>query len=179
MPVNFLSTGRLRSARSAIQNLAGVVETEDEPIAAGILQTDDLRPRSVGGDGGDLANLLEGGRIEDVDAARLVIGDGDERAILGDGAADAVAGLNDPTDQLGLQQIDFIEPAIPAEDVCFICFFGRLSTGTRTFQVAFISLRPNSGGCGGSLSRYFAMSATSCSLRSPEVPQFGMPPGEP
>src|SRR5512147_683327 len=36
---------------------------------------------------------------------------------LRDRAADAVAGLDDPADQLGLQQIDFVEPAIPAEDI--------------------------------------------------------------
>ncbi|MND08696.1 hypothetical protein D3C83_314920 [compost metagenome] len=31
----------------------------------------------------------------------------------------------------------------------FIFFFGRWATGTSTFQVAFISGSPNSGGCGG------------------------------
>ena len=35
----------------------------------------------------------------------------------------------------------------------FICFVGRLSTGTMTFQEPFISFMPHSGGVAGSLSR--------------------------
>ncbi len=61
----------------------------------------------------------------------------------------------------------------------FIFLVGRLSTGTTTFQLSFISFRPNSGGCAGSLRRYSAISSISSGFSSPDVPQFGMPPGEP
>jgi hypothetical protein len=61
----------------------------------------------------------------------------------------------------------------------FCCVCGRLSTGTSTFQVALISFRPNSGGCGGSCCTKRAMMSTSAGDNSPDVPQFGIPAGEP
>ena len=61
----------------------------------------------------------------------------------------------------------------------FSCLFGRLAGSMSTFHVAFMSFRPNSGGVGGSCCRKRAMMSTSFSESSPEVPQFGMPAGEP
>ena len=79
-------------------DFARIIEAEDKAIAAGVLQADHFRARSVAGDGRDLRDLLQRIRIEDVHAARLVISDRDQHPILGDGAADAVAGLDDATE---------------------------------------------------------------------------------
>jgi hypothetical protein len=56
---------------------------------------------------------------------------------------------------------------------------GRCSTGTSTFQESRISFIPHSGGLGGSCCRKRAIMSTCAALNSPEVPQFGMPAGEP
>ena len=61
----------------------------------------------------------------------------------------------------------------------FICLVGRFSTGTITFQLSFISFMPHSGGVGGSFCRKRAMMSICFSLSCPEVPQFGIPAGEP
>jgi len=59
------------------------------------------------------------------------------------------------------------------------CLVGRADTGTITFQLALISGMPNSGGCGGSCWTKRAMMSTSSCDSSPDLPQLGMPAGDP
>ncbi len=61
----------------------------------------------------------------------------------------------------------------------FCCVVGRCSTGISTFQVFLISFMPHSGGCGGSCCTKRAMMSTSSGVSSPDLPQLGMPAGEP
>ncbi len=61
----------------------------------------------------------------------------------------------------------------------FICFFGRSSGLTSTFQEFFISARPHSGGVGGVCWMYLAISVIWSLVSALDVPQLGMPAGEP
>ena len=63
--------------------------------------------------------------------------------------------------------------------IAFIFLFGRFSTGTKTCMLSFISFMPHSGGAGGSCWRKRAIMSISPAVSSPDVPQLGMPAGEP
>ena len=61
----------------------------------------------------------------------------------------------------------------------FILRVGRCAGAILTVQVSFISASPNSGGVGGVCWTKRAMTSTSSGVMSPDVPQLGMPAGEP
>ena len=67
--------------------------------------------------------------IEQAHAAGLIVGDADDRAILGDRAADAVAALDDALVDLPQQQIDFRQSAVAAEDVGIAAVAGEHRRG--------------------------------------------------
>ena len=67
--------------------------------------------------GGNVGDQRQRRGVEHPDAARLVVRDRDQPAVVGDGAADRVAGLDDALRRSALEQIDLGEPAVAAEHV--------------------------------------------------------------
>ncbi len=98
--------------------LAGIVQREYEPPARGIDQPDCFGQLAVSAiPGRNVGNQLQRCRIEHLDAAGLVIGHGDQRAVIGNRAADGVAGLHHPLGNAALQQVELGQAAVAAEDV--------------------------------------------------------------
>ncbi len=60
---------------------------------------------------------------------------------------------------------------------CGAC--GRSPGSTITVQLSSISGSPHSGGAGGSCCRNRAMTSICSAVKSPDVPQLGMPAGDP
>jgi hypothetical protein len=106
-----------RIAHVGDPDLAGVVEAEDEPPARRVHQAHDLG--SLWGGGGfslDIGDQLQRPAIENLHPARLVVGDRDQPAVLGNRAADRVAGLHDTFDDGRGKEIDFAEAPVATED---------------------------------------------------------------
>jgi hypothetical protein len=94
----------------------GLEQAEDKAVARGIGDTHHLGalPTRFGG---DVGAQVEGGGVEDLDPTWLVVGHGDEPPILGDGPADAVAGLDHAPLDMRRQQVYLGQPAVAPEDI--------------------------------------------------------------
>ncbi len=95
--------------------------------------------------GGDVGDLFQGLGIEYLDAARLVVGDGDQLAVLADCTADAVAALDDaPLDARG-QQVDFAQATIATEHVGVALVAGEHHRGVGQVAQAFDAAQGGAG----------------------------------
>jgi hypothetical protein len=106
----------LRQVR--LPDFTGLEQAEGEAVAGGVFQAHDFgeHPGDFGA-GRNLAQQFQRFAIEELDATRRVISCGDDASVLRDGAADAVAGLDDALDDLAGKQVDLAQPAVAAEHV--------------------------------------------------------------
>jgi len=95
-----------------------VEQAVDKALAGHIHQAHDLGALVMTAvNGRDIGNERQRRRIEYLHAARFVVGDGNQPAVLRDRAADAVAGLHDAFDDAAAQDIDLGQTAIATEHI--------------------------------------------------------------
>jgi hypothetical protein len=98
-------------------DLVGVEEGVHKALAGDVGKPDHPGELARGVFGGHVGEQFEGVGVEGLDAAGFVVLGDDQAAVLGDGAADGVAGLDDALVDAAGQQIDLGEAAVAAENV--------------------------------------------------------------
>ncbi|MNG05069.1 hypothetical protein D3C84_882410 [compost metagenome] len=100
-------------------DFAGIEQAEDKALSRGVDQADHPRAfAAIGqGRGRNVGHQLQGFGIEYLDPAGHVVGHRDQLAVLTDGAANAVAALDDSMLDAPGQQIDFAQAAVAAEHI--------------------------------------------------------------
>src|SRR5690606_27859473 len=98
---------------------ARIEQAVHEPLPRGVDHAHHPRTALAIGQrgGGNIGNQVQGARIEYLHAAGFVVAHGDQGAVLADGAAYAVASLDDALVDAPGQQVDLGQPAVAAEDV--------------------------------------------------------------
>ena len=111
-------------------DLAAVEQAEHKALAGRIHQAHHPRAFPVGqGRGGNVGHRGQGHRIEHLDPAGLVVGDGNQASVLADRAADAVTALEDAFFKALAQQVDFGQAAVAAENVGVALVAGKHHRG--------------------------------------------------
>src|SRR5690554_4224016 len=114
-------------------DLSGLEQAIDEAVAGGVHQANHLGALLLAGvvDPGrrDIGDFLKGLTVEELYAARLVVGHRHQGAVLGDGAADAVTRLDHSVGDLAGEQVDAAQAAIATEHEGMAGVAGELHRG--------------------------------------------------
>ena len=107
--------GRVRHVQNP--GFARVIQGKHEALIRSVHQANGLGALVLEGRGGDIRYQGQVVGREYLHSPGLVVGYGNQFAVLGDGAANAVASLENPFDDFAAQDIDLGQAAIPAENI--------------------------------------------------------------
>ena len=140
---------RRRRARREIRDpdLVGVIERIGESASGQIDEADGLGTLAVRADRRDGCKFGKAVSVEDLDAARRVVGSDNQRAIVGNGAADRIACLDDASVDPAGEHVDLGQPAVATEHIGVS--LARAENGGRMREIAQAIDSRNDGACRG------------------------------